>query len=80
MLLLFPIKSYSHPALREHAAACVVYDDWSYLPTKLRNKMKKEKRNEKNVANGQKYVEVRDFKEIPIIGLLVPEIKEMRER
>jgi hypothetical protein len=36
MLLLFnPRKSHRHPALRDQALACVVYDDWQILVAKL---------------------------------------------
>ena len=30
-----PLKSYSHPALRIHAEAWVVYNDWEILATKV---------------------------------------------
>lgn len=32
-----PLKSYSHPALRIHAEAWVVNNDWAYLIAKVHN-------------------------------------------
>ena len=35
LLLFYQRKSYRHPALRDHAEACVVYDDWPILVAKV---------------------------------------------
>ncbi len=45
LLLIYPRKSYRHPAPRELAKASVVYYNWQYLIAKLRNnlRIKKEK-------------------------------------
>ena len=34
-VIFYPQKSYRHPALRDQALACVVYDDWQILGTKV---------------------------------------------
>ena len=36
LLLIYPRKSYRHPALRELAEASVVYHNWQYLIAKIR--------------------------------------------
>ena len=35
LLLFYQRKSYRHPALRDHAEACVVYDNWQILGAKV---------------------------------------------
>ena len=37
-IVIYPRKSYRHPALREPVAACAVYGDWPILGAKINNK------------------------------------------
>ena len=63
LLLIYPRKSYRHPALRELAEASVVYHNWQYLIAKIQRSgettKKKEGKNglvEKNSEKGNQHI------------------------